>query len=62
MASVEYTVADGVVTAAGIALQDGEYTRKLVAAAPDSTARSASTLRISGWSTSAAPKARRWVA
>ncbi|RDB47313.1 isoleucine--tRNA ligase [Tsukamurella tyrosinosolvens] len=36
--SGDYTVADGVVTAAGIALQDGEYTRKLVAAAPDSTA------------------------
>ncbi|VDR40221.1 Isoleucine--tRNA ligase [Tsukamurella paurometabola] len=36
--SGDYTVADGVVTAAGIALQDGEYTRRLVAAAPDSTA------------------------
>ncbi|KXP14562.1 isoleucine--tRNA ligase [Tsukamurella pseudospumae] len=36
--SGDYTVSDGVVTAAGIALQDGEYTRKLVAAAPDSTA------------------------
>ena len=36
--SGDYTVSDGVVTAAGIALEDGEYTRKLVAAAPDSTA------------------------
>lgn len=31
-------------------------------AASDSTTRSASTFRISGWSTSAAPNARRWVA
>ncbi|WP_461166896.1 isoleucine--tRNA ligase [Tsukamurella serpentis] len=34
----DYTVADGVVSAAGIELQDGEFSRKLVAAAPDSTA------------------------
>ncbi len=31
-------------------------------AASDSTTRSASTLRISGWSTRAAPNARRWTA
>ncbi len=36
--SGDYTVDDGVVTAAGITLQDGEFTRRLVAAAPDSTA------------------------
>jgi len=36
--SGDYEVVDGAVVAAGIALQDGEYTRKLVAAAPDSTA------------------------
>ncbi|RDH13004.1 isoleucine--tRNA ligase [Tsukamurella pulmonis] len=36
--SGDYELVDGGVVAAGIALQDGEYTRKLVAAAPDSTA------------------------
>lgn len=36
--SGDYEVVDGGVVAAGIALQEGEYTRKLVAAAPDSTA------------------------
>jgi isoleucyl-tRNA synthetase len=34
----DWSVVDGVVSAAGIALEEGEYTRKLVAASPDSTA------------------------
>jgi isoleucyl-tRNA synthetase len=34
----DWSVVDGAVVAAGIALEEGEYTRKLVAVSPDSTA------------------------